>query len=80
MATLTIKNVPPELYELLKQRAGSNRRSINSEAIRCLELVLESERLDVEEWLEETRKLRAKWGDVELDDQFLRKAKDLGRL
>ncbi|HEX2095407.1 MAG TPA: Arc family DNA-binding protein [Longimicrobiaceae bacterium] len=37
MANLTVKNIPDELYEQLKRRAAENRRSLNSEAIVCLE-------------------------------------------
>ena len=37
MATMTIKNIPDELYEELKQRAAANRRSINNEVIVLIE-------------------------------------------
>lgn len=37
MATLTLKNVPDDLYRRLKARAEQNHRSLNREAIRCLE-------------------------------------------
>ena len=45
MATLTLKNVPDDLHRRLKARAEQNHRSLNREAIRCLEA---SVRLDVE--------------------------------
>ena len=38
MATLTLRNVPDELYERLKAQATMNRRSLNQEAIAILEL------------------------------------------
>jgi plasmid stability protein len=38
MATLTIRNVPDELYVLLKAKAAANRRSLNQEAIAQLQL------------------------------------------
>ena len=38
--TLTLKNIPDEVYALLRAQATSNRRSLNSEAIVCLETVL----------------------------------------
>lgn len=41
MATLTIRNVPDELYELLKQAAERNRRSLNNEALVLLEKSLQ---------------------------------------
>lgn len=40
MASLTIKNIPDELYEHLRQAASIHHRSINSELIVCLEKVL----------------------------------------
>ncbi len=58
MATITLKNIPKELYSKLKVVAKVNRRSINSEAIICLEKVLLSRRKPVEEILEEARQLR----------------------
>lgn len=33
MATLTIRNVPNELHDALKERARKNRRSVNQEVI-----------------------------------------------
>lgn len=35
--TLTLKNIPDEVYEALKSAAAANRRSLNSEAIVQLE-------------------------------------------
>ena len=46
MATLTIKNLPNQLYERLRAQAKRHRRSINSEAIVCLKQVLVSRRTD----------------------------------
>lgn len=41
MATITIKNVPDELYTALKRRAAENRRSINNEIIMLIERAFE---------------------------------------
>jgi predicted nucleic acid-binding protein/plasmid stability protein len=38
--TLTLKNIPDEVYERLKMSAHAHRRSLNSEALVCLESVL----------------------------------------
>lgn len=38
--TLTLKNIPDTVYERLKLSAGAHRRSLNSEALVCLEAVL----------------------------------------
>lgn len=40
MATLYVENVPDELYESLRGRARSNRRSISAETLSLLEQVL----------------------------------------
>jgi len=37
MPTITVKNIPDELYERLKEVASANRRSINSEIIISIE-------------------------------------------
>lgn len=42
MATLTIRNVPDELHERLKERAERNRRSLNAETVLLLEQAVES--------------------------------------
>lgn len=57
--TLTLKNIPDEVYERLKHSADLNRRSMNSEAIVCLESMLLPGRLDVGERLARARALRA---------------------
>lgn len=49
MTSLTIKNIPDELYERLKQSAAANRRSINNEVIYYLERMLPRQPRDVEE-------------------------------
>jgi hypothetical protein len=36
-ATITLKNVPPELHRSLKELAKKHKRSLNQEAIHCLE-------------------------------------------
>lgn len=57
--TLTLKNIPDELYERLKLAAGMHRRSLNSEAIVCLEAVLAPAKLTPGERVARARKLRA---------------------
>lgn len=41
-ATITLKNVPPELHRSLKELAKKHKRSLNQEAIHCLEEALSS--------------------------------------
>ena len=41
--TLTLKSIPDEVYERLKASAEVHRRSLNSEAIACLESAFKPE-------------------------------------
>jgi len=56
--TLTLKNIPDDVYERLKASAQAHRRSLNSEAIVCLESVLAPGRMAPGERLERARALR----------------------
>jgi len=56
---LTLKNIPDEVYERLKAAAETHRRSLNSEAIVCLESVLLPGRVPVSERLARARALRS---------------------
>jgi plasmid stability protein len=80
MATLTIKNIPEKLCKRLKQSATQHRRSINSEAISCLEKVLTSTRMDPREFLSEVDALRKRMPRAYITEEFLRAAKNEGRL
>ena len=57
--TLTLKNIPDAVYERLKTAAEMHRRSMNSEAIVCLEAVLMPTKLTPSERLARARELRA---------------------
>lgn len=57
--TLTLKNIPDAVYERLKASAELHRRSMNSEAIVCLEAVLIPTRVTPTERLARARELRA---------------------
>ncbi len=56
--TLTLKNIPDEVYDRLRLSAEAHRRSMNSEAIVCLEAVLLPSRLAPTERLARARALR----------------------
>lgn len=56
--TLTLKNVPDAVYERLKQAATLHRRSLNNEAILCLESVLLPANATVNDRLQRARELR----------------------
>ncbi len=57
--TLTLKNIPDDLYARLKWSAETHRRSLNSEAILCLETVLAPAQVSAAERLRRARMLRA---------------------
>ena len=53
--TLTLKNVPEDVYQRLNFSAQAHRRSLHSEAIVCLESVLIPNRLPPSERLARVR-------------------------
>ena len=57
--TLTLKNIPDEGYDRLKLAAETHRRSLDSEAIACLETVLTPTKIAPGERLARARRLRA---------------------
>jgi antitoxin FitA len=57
--TLTLKGIPNEVYERLKASAAAHRRSLNGEAIVCLESVLLPGKTSPAERLARARVLRA---------------------
>jgi antitoxin FitA len=78
MATMTLKNVPEELYEQLKRSAERHRRSLNREAIVCLERALQSER-SPEASLSRAIDLRSRAANLFVTDTDLRTAREEGR-
>ena len=76
MATITL-DVPDELHERLKRSAKHHRRSVDEEAISCLEQALG--RPTASEFLEEIRSARAQMRNVYVTDDDLRAARDEGR-
>lgn len=79
MPTITIKSIPDELYQRLKQNAVEHRRSINSEVIVCLERTLKGKRVNPEAILVRAAKLRRRLALPPLTESLLRAAKSGGR-
>ena len=77
--TLTLKNIPDDLYERLKSAASLHRRSLNGEAIVCLERVLAPTKISVVERLERIRRLRAELTGFEVTDADIDAFKREGR-
>ena len=74
MASITIKGVPPELHERLKEAARRNHRSLRGEIIACLERHVERLPRRKEELLAEAAALRERLPrfDHALVDEFKR--------
>ena len=79
MATITLKNIPEDLYARLRTSAGEHRRSINREAIVCLEKALLSQPVDPESFLAGARELSRSPGELFLTDRDLKRARKEGR-
>jgi len=59
MVTITIKNIPEEIYEKIKLQAKTNRRSVNSEIISIFEHAVQKRTpMNVQEILERARRVR----------------------
>lgn len=80
MPTLTVKNIPGDLYAQLKQSAEINRRSLNSEIIVCIERSIHSSKVSPEAVLARARKLRVRTISHPITDDEFSQAKAVGRL
>lgn len=78
--TLTLKNIPDTVYQRLKTSAEAHRRSINSEAIMCLETVLNPAQVSVQERLMRARHLRSGLGMLLVEEEQMDADKRAGRL
>jgi antitoxin FitA len=79
MVTITIKNVPPEIYERIKIQAKNNHRSINGEILSILERAISIPPIDVKGTLERTRKLREMTADYVITADEIEKLINEGR-
>jgi len=77
--TITVKNIPPELYERLKQSAVLHHRSINSEVIALIEASIAAKKRKPEDFLASAKAIREKTGRYELKKEFIDRAKREGR-
>ena len=79
MPTLTVKNIPDDLYAHLKQLAAMNHRSLSSEIIACIEYALHHRRISLEAAVTRARQLREKTHKYTLTDAEFTRAKVSGR-
>jgi plasmid stability protein len=79
MATITVKNIPAELYDRLKAAARANRRSVNSEIIVCIEQAVAAHPTEPEAMLARARQLRRLTRGAPITDSDFGQAKGTGR-
>lgn len=81
MATITVKNIPNDLYVKLKATAAFNRRSINSEVIYCIENMIKSRKINPNEFIEQINDFYKNINNIPpLNDEKLKEYKEFGRL
>ncbi len=79
MPSLTIKNVPDDLYSALKRSAEENHRSLNSQVIFSLNNTVLAKKVSPEERLKRVRSLRKDLGPQRFDADEIQAAIDEGR-
>jgi len=78
MITMTLKDMPRAMHMALKHRARQNGRSLNKEALVCLETVVAPTRVDVHALLAGIRQHRATLPG-RLSDRLIHEAQNAGR-
>ncbi len=79
MANLTVRNIPDDVYERLKQRAAANRRSLNQEIVLLLERVDQPTAEEKQDFLTRLRAFHQTLPDFEMTDAEISAAKRKGR-
>ena len=79
MASITVRDIPDDVYRAIAEAAELNHRSINKEIIASLEKLFRTQRLTVEEELRDLADLRKSlgpdftWGDFDAAKEWGRK-------
>ncbi len=79
MPTMTIKNIPEDLYARIKESASEHGRSMNNEVIYLLKRAYHGRRIDAEHFLGKAEAIRNKFVLPPLTDEALNAAKREGR-
>ena len=79
MPTITVRDMPPGLYEKLKLSAELSHRSLNSEIIECLERGVCSRPVDPDRVLANARRLRRRTASHPITDEEFSQAKHASR-
>ncbi len=80
MRNITVKNIPDDVYDQLKQSAKINRRSINQEIIVCIESSIQGTVIEPQQLLENARRLRKKTAGHPISNAELNRIKGIERL
>ncbi len=75
MPTMTIKNIPEDLYARIKESASKHGRSMNNEVIYLLKRACHGRRIDMEHFLGMAAAIRNKFVLPPLTDEALNAAK-----
>lgn len=77
--SITLKNIPEDIYKSLKQAADTHHRSINSEVIFCLEQVLLPSKIEQDQRLTRAREIRTGLKPKKFKPADINKAIEQGR-
>jgi plasmid stability protein len=78
MKSITLKNIPPSVHSALKQRAKQHGRSLNKEALACLEISVAPAKFNTNAILLDIRSHRASLPG-KLNDHLIKMANEEGR-
>ena len=78
MKTITLKDIPQSVHASLKQRAKQHGRSLNKEALACLEMIVAPARVNIDALLLDIRNHRASLPG-KLNDRLIQMATTEGR-
>ena len=78
MKTITLKGIPQPVHAALKKRAKMHGRSLNKEALACLEMVVAPARVNIHVLLHDIRNHRASLPG-HMNDQLIEMATAEGR-
>jgi len=76
--TITLKDIPPVVHKALKHRAKQHGRSLNKEALACLETAVTPAKVNVDAMIGEIRRHRVVLPG-KLTDRLIKSAKSEGR-
>ncbi len=80
MPSLTIRNIPEDILEILRARAGRNRRSLNGEVLVLLERHALAPATDARRLIEEVREIQRRYTVPTVDHDEIDELKRRGRV